>query len=49
MLAFYPPRLGAALKIPGLMGLMANSVAMSDQGVLQGSIMSLRVLAKVSL
>lgn len=47
MLAFYPPRLGAAVKIPGLMGLMANSVAMSDQGVLQGSIMSLRVLAKV--
>ncbi len=47
MLAFVPPRLPAAVKTPGLMGLMAHSVVHEDLGVLQGSIMSLRVLAKV--
>jgi hypothetical protein len=47
MLAMFPPRMLAATKNPGLMGLMAKSVVHEDQGVLQGSIMSLRVLAKV--
>jgi hypothetical protein len=47
MLAMVPFRIPAATKTPGLMGLMAKSVVHEDQGVLQGSIMSLRVLAKV--
>jgi hypothetical protein len=36
----------ASLKGPGLMGLMSAGVPASEQGVMQGSIMSLRVLSK---
>lgn len=43
-----PPQMIASLKGPGLMSVLSDKVAPEQQGVLQGSVMSLRVLSKVT-
>ncbi len=42
-----PPQMVASLKGPGLMSVLSDKVSPEQQGVLQGSVMSLRVLSKV--
>jgi hypothetical protein len=42
-----PPQMLASLKGPGLMSVLSEKVSPEQQGVLQGSVMSLRVLSKV--
>lgn len=41
------PQMVASLKQPGLMSLMSGTAPASEQGILQGSIQSIRVVAKV--
>lgn len=43
------PQMVASLKGPGLMSVLAQDVSPEQQGVLQGSVMSLRVISKVCL
>jgi MFS transporter, DHA1 family, tetracycline resistance protein len=44
-----PPQMIASLKGPGLMSVLSDKVSPEQQGVLQGSVMSLRVLSKVCM
>jgi len=41
------PKIVGSIKLPGLQSLMTQEVSASEQGILQGSIGSLRTLAKV--
>jgi DHA1 family tetracycline resistance protein-like MFS transporter len=41
------PQMVASLKGPGLMSVISDKVSPEQQGVLQGSVMSLRVISKV--
>jgi len=43
------PNMVASLKHPGMMSVMSAGAPSSEQGILQGSIQSLRVVAKVSI
>lgn len=46
MFLMMAPRFLAGLKLPGLFSFMSRNVLHTDQGIVQGSIMSLRVLAR---
>lgn len=39
----------SSLRSPGLMAMLSSGVPRSEQGILQGSVQSLRVMAKVSV
>lgn len=42
-----PPQMVASLRNPGLMSVLSDKIPPEQQGVLQGSVSSLRVLSKV--